>query len=801
MSEDRFWIGQEALEDGSVEGALLIDFLRSIGSAEWPAPKVESRPGGRAILDQDPAMKARIVVLSSRLLAHNRNVSLSRGMGLRAVISRLLRSRLPFDDGQLTGLVRDLCTRGAWEWELPMGLVVRAAERYAEEHGLSQELRDALGTLNSRRVPAAVGRRLRQLLEEDAEALVTDAWGRGVGADLERMPEDARRRWRALLEHAAAAAGKTRPTKTWLREAKQRVDAIGSEEVLTTVAGWLEGWTPGPAEEGYPHLGDANTEVLRGLLWAAAPAGGAAFAARVGALAEVCFRKLRWHGPRSPRLGNGCLVALGMVGDHQGIAELSRLEGKVRYQTARRMISSTLEKAAGAAGLTRTDLEELGVPDHGLDAEGRRRWPAGDGEAEIAVEGDSVALRWHRQGRVTKGAPKAIREADPEAVKEVRRAVKALAATLAGQAGRVERFYLNDRSLAVADWCRRYLDHPLVGTVARRLIWSLQRGTTRRPVLFWDGTLRDLAGDSVEPAADGESRVGLWHPVLSTAAEVRAIRRLLVDHETTQPFKQAHREVYLLTDAERATATYSNRFAAHILRQHQFQALCQQRGWRYQLQGAFDSYNVPERRLAAWDLTVEFWVEGVPEHTTEAGIFQYLTTDQVRFLRRGHPLELAEVPELAFSEAMRDVDLFTSVASVGNDPHWRDQGEGPADWNDYWTDFAFGDLNATAETRREVLEGLVPRLRIASRCRFEDRWLVVEGDLRTYRIHLRSGHVMMEPNHYLCIVPDSSSRRRQPRLYLPFEGDSVLSLILSKALLLADDRKIDDPTLRSQIDG
>jgi hypothetical protein len=38
---------------------------------------------------------------------------------------------------------------------------------------------------------------------------------------------------------------------------------------------------------------------------------------------------------------------------------------------------------------------------------------------------------------------------------------------------------------------------------------------------------------------------------------------------------------------DRQTATYSNRFATHIICQHQFLALCHERGWRYQLQGAF----------------------------------------------------------------------------------------------------------------------------------------------------------------------------------------------------------------------
>ena len=70
---------------------------------------------------------------------------------------------------------------------------------------------------------------------------------------------------------------------------------------------------------------------------------------------------------------------------------------------------------------------------------------------------------------------------------------------------------------------------------------------------------------------------------------MKAWRRFLEEREITQPFKQAHREVYLLTAAEERTATYSNRFAAHILRQHQMAALARGRGWRYALQGAWDS--------------------------------------------------------------------------------------------------------------------------------------------------------------------------------------------------------------------
>jgi hypothetical protein len=60
----------------------------------------------------------------------------------------------------------------------------------------------------------------------------------------------------------------------------------------------------------------------------------------------------------------------------------------------------------------------------------------------------------------------------------------------------------------------------------------------------------------------------------------------------------------------------------------------------------------------------------------------------------------------------------------------------------------------------------------------------------------------MEPNsQYLCIVP-GRGRSSQPAtdgLYLPFEGDGMSSIILSKALLLVDDTRIKDPTITRQI--
>jgi hypothetical protein len=149
---------------------------------------------------------------------------------------------------------------------------------------------------------------------------------------------------------------------------------------------------------------------------------------------------------------------------------------------------------------------------------------------------------------------------------------------------------------------------------------------------------------------------------------------------------------------------------------------------------------------------------------------------------------------------MRDVDLFVGVCSVGNDPNWVEGGP-DGRYHAYWQRYAFGDLSASGQTRREVLERLLPRLAIADRCTLADRFLVVRGDCRTYKIHLGSGNILMEPNdQYLCIVPQRGSAAAGTRdLFLPFEGDGVLSIILSKAFLLAADSRITDSTILRQI--
>ena len=99
-----------------------------------------------------------------------------------------------------------------------------------------------------------------------------------------------------------------------------------------------------------------------------------------------------------------------------------------------------------------------------------------------------------------------------------------------------------------------------------------------------------------------------------------------------------------------------------------------------------------------------------------------------------------------------------------------------------------------------MLEKLLPRLKLRDVAHIDNKFLIVKGTKHTYKIHLGSGNILIMPNdRYLCIVPSRSKDKNLNNVFLPFEGDNGLSIVLSKAFLLAENNKIKDPTILSQL--
>ena len=662
-----------------------------------------------------------------------------------------------------------------------------------------------------------------------------EAWSDAALASMNGMERERRSGWFELFAHCSAATS-ANPSGKWSKAARKLlVEKVTLQDFRTQVLAWLprvnEPRTADSQHSTYIRAGmmtltDAHMDILRGLAWMCGLEEDRELARALTALAISTFKKIPGIGPRATRVGNACITALGMMPGLDAVGQLALLKVKVKFGTAQKAIDKALNSAAEREGLPREELEEMAVPAYGLTEVGRLVETLGEFTAELTVTGSkTVEIIWRRaDGKVQKSLPAAVKKEFAEELKELNAAKKDIENMLPAQAERIDALFLQQKSWALETWLERYLEHPLIGMLARRLIWNFTTGGMTTPGLWLDGKLADRLGQPVRLDA-AQTRVALWHPLDQPPDVVLGWRAFLEEWQIVQPFKQAHREVYLLTPAEERTRTYSNRFAAHVLKQHQFHALAAARGWKNKLRLMVDdSYPPATRLLPQWGLRAEFWIEGAGDQygtdTNESGTYLYLSTDQVRFYRleaeqvtahaggggysgrwqqaEAEPVPLAEIPPLVFCEIMRDVDLFVGVASVGNDPAWADGGRRDAE-RDAWARFSFGDLSATAQTRRELLQRLVPKLKIADRCSFAEKFLVVRGDLRTYKIHLGSGNILMSPNdRYLCIVPG----RGQPedgKVFLPFEGDRTLSVILSKAFLLAADATISDPSITAQI--
>lgn len=621
-----------------------------------------------------------------------------------------------------------------------------------------------------------------------------------------------------LLAHYKKVSG-GKPSDKYIQEVRQLYRQLGPSEVyISYVKAWLKGFKQtevqsqthtthyGYTYSTYTFLHEINALIAKGIIWSLVGLveQDDELTKLLTGVAEKCYQKIPGQGPAAAGVGNACLYVLAQSG-MIGVGQLSRLKLRIKQANTQAIIEKYIQEASARLGVSPQLIEDMAVVDYGLK-DGTVTHSLGGYTAVITIVGiGKVELHWFKSdGIQLKAEPTSIKKEFATELKALKNTIRDIAQNTTAQRDRLDRSMILDRQWTWSNFRNYYAQHGLMSFLAKRLIWTVEKEGQTVDIFYQNNAWADLNGNPVN-WLDADTIVRLWHPVGKRMDTVISWREFLEKHSIKQPFKQAFREIYLLTDAELTTRTYSNRMAAHILKQHQFNTLAKGRGWRYSLLGAYDKGYDSEKaqiELPTYNLKAEFWVSEVDadDAWNDTGIYLYISTDQVRFTRlnENDTLPLPEIPQLVFTEIMRDVDLFVGVASVGNDPNWRDGGL--TQFRPYWESYSFGELGELAKSRKQAIERLVPRLKIAHVAQVRDKFLVVQGKLRTYKIHLGSGNILMEPNdQYLCIVPDRSVATIKNTVFLPFEGDSILSIILSKAFLLADDDKITDPTITRQI--
>jgi hypothetical protein len=471
--------------------------------------------------------------------------------------------------------------------------------------------------------------------------------------------------------------------------------------------------------------------------------------------------------------------ALGLLPIEGGIEEVRRQFGSQRRATEGAAAAAALTNLALNAGYSDTTRLTWAMQAGEVSGEAKKTaWRVGDYEAELLFEAAQPRVVYRRLGensRELKSAPKAVKESAQyadikSALARVKRDTAMMRATLEGIMAGEEGLYPDDvRTLQALPTGRMFLE---------ALILMDEDGFLG---LFEPGvppTLRGLP-DSGKREVSGALRIA--HPRhLYVAQRLSGWQREVVRRRISQPFKQAFRELYVLTPAERESRTRSARFDGHEVDSRTTARLLESRGWDIPK----DEVSWPTKLFRSAGISAVFEMETGRYFTEEetvstGGISFYLSG---RRGPSGEVLPLEGVPPVVFSEVMRDADLVVSVAQASSEGAARLSAEG-------------------YERRGELLTALVEDLGIEG-ISVEGRFARVRGRLASYRVHLGSGAIHIEPGNYLCIVPAEKSRGR--RVFLPFAGETAVDgkarEIVSKVLMLVNDHRIKDQTILGQIE-
>lgn len=407
---------------------------------------------------------------------------------------------------------------------------------------------------------------------------------------------------------------------------------------------------------------------------------------------------------------------------------------------------------------------------------------ADDVELMIAVdENGKSTLRCRKGGKALKSVPAKLKKNDQVLnMQEMNKALK-------DQYSRTKRMMeqaMEDRTAFEAWELLELFKNPVAAPILKPLLvmpeQALASGTdtchasageqnigsslgflTEEGILDYQGNLT-----SVRP----EEKLLIAHPCdLYHEGHWSEYQKLLFEKQIRQPFKQVFRELYVKLSEELEKGE-SMLFSGNQIQPQKTVGALRGRRWVADyddgLQKVYYKENIVARIYAMAD-----WFS--------PGDIEAPTLEWVVFLDRktGMTMKIKEIPDVIYSEVMRDVDLAVSVAHAGGvDPE---------------------ASHSTIEMRRALVECNLALFGI-SNVKIEGNFALIKGKLGEYTVHLGSGVVHQMGNAMLYVVPVHSQHRG--RIFLPFvDEDPKTAEIMSKILLFAEDTKIKDPGILSQI--
>ena len=308
------------------------------------------------------------------------------------------------------------------------------------------------------------------------------------------------------------------------------------------------------------------------------------------------------------------------------------------------------------------------------------------------------------------------------------------------------------------------MTNPVIAPILKSLIFKMGNDLG----YYVDKKLKSAKKKSV--AVKDDSLLKIAHCFdLFESGEWATYQKDIFDRELKQPFKQVFRELYVKTVDEKGRDK-SLRYAGHQVQPAKTVALLKTRRWIIDGQEGLEKVYYKKNIIAK--------IFALADWFSPADI-EAPTLEEVQFFDRKtfKPILIDDVPDLIFTEVMRDLDLVVSVAHIGDvDPE---------------------ASHSTIEMRKAIIEFNCKLFKLKN-VTFTENHALIKGERAEYSIHLGSGLIHQKAGSAINVLPVHSQHRG--RVFLPFiDDDPKTAEIMAKVLLFAQDDKIKDVFILEQI--
>ena len=291
-------------------------------------------------------------------------------------------------------------------------------------------------------------------------------------------------------------------------------------------------------------------------------------------------------------------VGLAAIGTDQALLTLSRIAATTRFQSLRERAAELLAQAAATRGLGVDELEDRTVPElDGADAKERAR-----------------------------------------VIQEVTR--------------RLERLLVTGRTIELATFDSLFARHPVVGSLARTLLWETHDGTTRFRIAE-DSSYADASDDTI--TLPPSTRVRLAHPARSPSLPAAWAERF-AEYEILQAIDQLGRRAHALSkkDARKGRLDLASSTKASAKK---LMGLLESRGWRRNSAGNPTAFlrDLGDVRVTL-PITPGFEVRDLAHADPQS-------LGPITFTRKREALTLGDLDPVTLSETVRDAEAASALGT------------------------------------------------------------------------------------------------------------------------------------------